>query len=456
MEYLLVMMISGSTMTAASWILRRLLRDRISAKLYYLLAKASVLYYLIPLPFLKKWYEEVIHIIVPEGQRESVEMEIAKVSLRWTNYVVRADGKAYVNSFMQIQMAAVIIWVSVACLLMINRMADYVKKARRIAGYVDTKMEERHEAVLADLKSRYGIKRRVLLYQGENGKPSLTFGVFRPVILCGRDIESREGELVLCHELVHIRRLDAVWKMIVQFMKYLCWWNPVVWLLHDEFDRVCEISCDEAAILGRSEEERRLYSLLLIEEAQEKEKKKKPRSLSLGWEIGFGPEMRRVKERMDNLMRNRRWNRFAAGTLVAALIFANSMTVLAYRDGYNEILSENASQEQIENMLDDDVSLFAPDETEGEFLTEYEEDEIEEILYDRQFVDEEGNIYMVPDVESHWGCDHSYVSGKDVRHDLKSDGSCEVTVYKAERCSKCGTVKIGDLVSITYYPSCPH
>lgn len=194
----------------------------------------------------------------------------------------------------------------------------------------------------------------------------------------------------------------------------------------------------------------------MIEEAQEKEKKKKPRSLSLGWEIGFGPEMRRVKERMDNLMRNRRWNRFVAGTLVAALIFANSMTVLAYRDGYNEILSENASQEQIENMLDDDVSLFAPDETEGEFLTEYEEDEIEEILYDRQFVDEEGNIYMVPDVEPHWGCDHSYVSGKDVRHDLKSDGSCEVTVYKAERCSKCGTVKIGDLISITYYPSCPH
>lgn len=456
MEYLLVMMISGSTMTAASWILRRLLRDRISAKLYYLLAKASVLYYLIPLPFLKKWYEEVIHIIVPEGQRESVEMEIAKVSLRWTNYVVRADGKAYVNSFMQIQMAAVIIWVSVACLLMINRMADYVKKARRIAGYVDTKMEERHEAVLADLKSRYGIKRRVLLYQGENGKPSLTFGVFRPVILCGRDIESREGELVLCHELVHIRRLDAVWKMIVQFMKYLCWWNPIVWLLHDEFNRVCEISCDEAAILGRSEEERRLYSLLLIEEAQEKEKKKKPRSLSLGWEIGFGSEMRRVKERMDNLMRNRRWNRFAAGTLVAALILANSMTVLAYRDGVNEIVPEGIPQETIDKVLESDAVVFTPEEVVGEAFSEFDEQATDVILYDRQFTDEEGNIYMIPDVEPHWSCDHSYVSGVETRHNSNSDGSCEVSKYKAERCSKCGTLKMGDWISTTTYAVCPH
>lgn len=455
MEYLLVMMISGSTMTAASWILRRLLRDRISAKLYYLLAKAAILYYLIPLPFLKKWYEEVIRIIVPEGQRESVEMEIAKVSLRWTNYVVRADGKAYVNGYMQIQIAAVIIWVSVACLLMINRMADYMEKVRRIAGYVDTKMEERHEAVLADLKNRYRIKRRVLLYQGESGKPSLTFGVLRPVILCGRDIESREAELVLCHELVHIRRLDAVWKMIVQFMKYLCWWNPVVWLLFDEFDRVCEMSCDEAVILGRTEEERKLYSLLLIEEAQEKEKKK-PKSLSLRLEIGFGPEMRRVKERMDNLMRNRRWNRFAAGTLVAALIFANSMTVLAYRDAHNEIMPEDASQEEIDKMLDDKEVLFTPDEVEGEVFANFEEQETDVILYDRQFTDENGNIYMIPDVEPHWSCDHNYVSGKETRHDTKSDGSCEVSKYKAERCSKCGTIKIGDLISITYYPSCPH
>lgn len=454
MDYLLVMTIAGSTMTATAWILRRLLKDRISAKLYYLLVKAAVLYYLIPLPFLKKWYGEVIYIIVPEGQMESVEMEIAQVSLRWTNYVVRADGKTYVNSFMQIQIAAVLIWVLVAGLLMIERMVDYGKKVRRIAGYVDTKMEERHEAVLANLKSRYGINRRVLLYQGENGKPSMTFGVLRPVILCGRDIESREAELVLCHELVHIRRLDAVWKMIVQFMKFLYWWNPIVWLLLDEFDRVCEISCDEVAIRERAEEERKLYGLLLIKEAQEEEKKK-PKSLPIRLEIGFGPEMRKVKERMDNLMRNRRWNRFAAGTLVAALIFANSMTVFAYRDVHNEILSD-APQEQIESMLDDDVSLFAPDEEEGEFLTEYEEDEIEEILYDRQFVDEEGNIYMVPDVEPQWGCDHNYVSGKDVRHDLKSDGSCEVTVYRAERCTKCGTIKIGDWVSTTTYAVCPH
>lgn len=452
MEYLLVMTLSGSTLTAVSWILRRLIRDRIDAKLYYLLAKAAVLYYLVPLPFLKKWYEEIIRIVVPERQVELVKMGITQVPLTWTKYVVRVDGRTYMNSYTHIQRAVVIIWLLVACIMMMDRMADYLKKSRLIARYVETAMSKRHEAVLANIKEQYGVRRRVLLYQGENGKPSLTFGIFRPVILCGKEIESREGELVLRHEMAHIRRLDTVWKMVVQFMKILYWWNPIVWLLCDEFDRVCEMSCDEAAVLGEPEEERKVYVRLLIEEAQNEEK---PASISLRWKAGFAPNKRRLKERMDNLMKNRRWNRFAAGTLVAALVFANSMTVLAYRDGYNEIAPEDMSEKIMEKVLESDTVVFAPEETGDETTIDFEEGTVE-ILYDRQFVDEEGNIYYIPDTESHGSCDHSYVAGTEYRHNKNSDGSCEVMKFKAERCSKCGTVKIGDLISTTTYVTCPH
>lgn len=53
MEYLLVMSLSGSTMTGIYLLLRYLFKGKISARLYYLLAKVAVIYYLIPLPFLK-------------------------------------------------------------------------------------------------------------------------------------------------------------------------------------------------------------------------------------------------------------------------------------------------------------------------------------------------------------------------------------------------------------------
>lgn len=155
-------------------------------------------------------------------------------------------------------------------------------------------------------------------------------------------------------------------------------------------------------------------------------------------------------------MRKNKWNRFATGTLVAALVFANSMTAFAYRDGYNVIMTEDASHEQIEKVVESDAVEFTFDEVEGEMLSGLDEQEIDVILYDRQFVDEEGNIYPVPETEPQWGCDHDYVSGKEKFHNSHSDGSCEVIVYKAERCSKCGTVKLGELISSHYYAVCPH
>ena len=195
-----------------------------------------------------------------------------------------------------------------------------------------------------------------------------------------------------------------------------------------------------------------MYVRLLIEEAQNEEK---PASISLRWKAGFAPNKRRLKERMDNLMKNRRWNRFAAGTLVAALVFANSMTVLAYRDAHNEIMPEDVALEDIETVLESDTVVFAPEDTGEEAIIDFGEDTVE-ILYDRQFVDEEGNIYYIPDMESHGSCDHSYVAGTEYRHNKGSDGGCVVTVYKAERCSKCGTIKLGDKVSTTTYVTCPH
>lgn len=450
MEHLLMMTLSGSTMTVTCWLLRFLLRNRISARSYYLLAKAAVLYYLIPLPFLKGWYSKVLRVIVPEDK-----MEIAHISLARINYMVNADGSVYVNRYAKNQIGMVLIWLTVAIFLMARRLVKYFRSVRWIAGYTSTKMTDRQKTYIVGLKEEYGIRRNVLLYQGETGDSSMTFGIYRPVIICGREVGSREAELLIRHELVHIKRLDALWKMFMQFVIFLHWCNPVMWSLYFALDRFCELSCDETVMRGKAKTEVDEYLLLLIEEAQREEEHKK-KKISLKWKVGFSSSMRRVRERMDNLMKNKRWNRFAVGTLVAALIFANSMTAFAYRDAASETIQDGASQEHIEKVLESDMVLFEPEETDGESIVDFDMPEEIEIQYDRQFTDEEGNIYPVPEVEPQWGCDHDYVSGTETRHNKNSDGSCEVTQYKAQRCSKCGHLVQGDLISSHYYAVCPH
>lgn len=137
---------------------------------------------------------------------------------------------------------------------------------------------------------------------------------------------------------------------------------------------------------------------------------------------------------------------------MTVLAFANSMTVFAYRDTFQKEFEEDVSQEEIEYALDNDVFTFDFEETSWEDKQALEE---LEILYDNQFIDEEGNIYPVTDPVQR-GCSHTYVSGIETTHHPFSDGGCELKEYNSKRCSKCGYVVTGSLRSTTTYVKCPH
>ena len=70
MEYLLVMSLSGSMMTGVYLLVRGLLKKKICARFYDLLARVAILYYLVPLPYLKKYYAAALRHLLPERALE--------------------------------------------------------------------------------------------------------------------------------------------------------------------------------------------------------------------------------------------------------------------------------------------------------------------------------------------------------------------------------------------------
>lgn len=445
MEYLLVMSLSGSIMTGICLLLRHLVKDKVSARLYYLLVKAALLYYLIPLLFLKGWYKAAMRYIMPEKP-----MGISRIPLTWTNYVISADGKKYFNDYAVLQTATAVVWLAVICFLLARMLVDYVRTSRVIARYADRSMTDRQKVFLAGLKRRYGVKRQVSLSCGYAGADTMTFGIRRPVIICDKDVDSMAAELLVSHEMVHIRYLDVVWKILMQFAVILHWWNPITRILQHELEFVCECSCDERVLQGRKEEEIREYRSLMIREAlAQTETKKTP----LRWKVSFGDQQSEIKERMDNLIRKKRWNRFVAGALAAALIFANSMTVFAYRDTFHETAPEGISQEEIEKALESDTFLFVPDGTSEEERQKYTMLQEPEIRYDIQFTDEAGNIYPITEEENasvYGSCSHTYVSGTATKRNKNADGSCELKMYSAQKCSKCGNMVWGEVINVLH------
>lgn len=435
-------------MTVLYLLARRLLKRKLSAGAYYLLAKAAVLYFLVPLPFLKGWYRDLIPTALLERR-----MGLDRISLTWTNFMVHAQGSLHVNSYAVIQTAVALIWLMGACVKLAKKLNEYVDVVRWHVNYAKKEMTERERAFAESLRKKYGVRRRVSFLQVRVGDPTITFGVLRPIIICGREVGTPEAEILAGHEMTHIRRWDVLWKILMEAASLLHWWNPLMKRLDGDFEILCECSCDEVALRKRTKEEVNAYMRLMIEEAQDK----KPERTSMSWEAGFGNQTKEIVERVDNLMKKNKWNRLAAGALVAALIFGNSMTVFAYRDGVSETLSEDVTKEDIEFVLNNDFAEFAPSGVEWEAVQGEGIGEDIAFLYEKEFVDEEGNVYPVSendDVEPY--CNHSYVSGELREHHPYSDGSCEMRYYNAERCVRCGHIIRYDLINIISYMVCPH
>lgn len=452
MEYLLVLTISGSTITAVYLLLRCLLKHKICARYFDLLARAAILYYLVPLPYLKKCYLVVLRRLLPESP-----VLISKISLSRRNHIVYAEDALHVNIYAGVQMVAAILWILAIGILLAVWVIEYVRLARIAARYADMAMTPECRAFLENLKKQYKIRRHVYLYEAMAGENTITFGFFKPVIICSRATTSPEAELLVRHELVHIKRMDVLWKMLMDLARMIHCYNPLVWILHSSFEQVCECSCDEIVMQERADVEVKEYLRLMIEEAREKEEKE----VSLRWKSGFGDNTQKMKERMENLMRKKKWNRVAAVALVAALTFANSMTVFAYREPVERELPENTSQEEIEITMQNDMFMFVPEEADEEIVQEFKESEVmkstQELLYDRQFVDEAGNVYPIMEDEGiEPYCNHTFVSGTGYDHTKFSDGSCLVREFYAQRCSKCGYVIQGDAISRTTFTKCPH
>lgn len=96
--------------------------------------------------------------------------------------------------------------------------------------------------------------------------PSLV-GLFRPTILlpkwCEAELSNEQLKLILTHELIHVRRRDALAQLLAHFVTILHWFNPLVRCAVRQVAAFRELSCDQQVIdsLARSQNKNESESL---------------------------------------------------------------------------------------------------------------------------------------------------------------------------------------------------
>lgn len=89
-------------------------------------------------------------------------------------------------------------------------------------------------------------------------------GYFKPRIYLPMQLPAEDRDYILFHEKTHITYGDHWFKLLSFLTLCLHWYNPFVWVAYLLICRDIEIACDESVVKNLTLEERKLYSLALL------------------------------------------------------------------------------------------------------------------------------------------------------------------------------------------------
>ena len=170
-------------------------------------------------------------------------------------------------------------------------------------------------------------------------------GLIPAVYLTEDVLQADEAELILRHELTHLRHLDSLWSFCRTAAVVVYWWNPFIWLAAICSKRDAELACDEAVAAKLPESKRLAYARAILAQAP-----RKTAALSLA-----GPP---VKERILFLTKKRR-------TSVLCVILALLLVISATGCSFAELTQQKADEITTPDHSADSSSEATPQEVDS-------------------------------------------------------------------------------------------
>ncbi len=181
------------------------------------------------------------------GMREAlVQAERARLDAR-ADAAGSAASAAIGHSVVRV---AWIVWL-VGCVLSLASLAFAALRLRRLVRTAPPVRDPEWVRAAATLRLRLGLRREVRLLSGEAVATPMTGGLWRPVILLPASAATWSPErrtVVLTHELIHVRRRDALRQLIRRVVLALHWFHPLAWIASRRAELASEKACDEEVL----------------------------------------------------------------------------------------------------------------------------------------------------------------------------------------------------------------
>lgn len=207
---------------------------------------------------------------------------------------------------------------------------------------------------------------RTRIYISSTVKSPCLAGLVPVVYLTEDVLQTPETELILRHELTHLRHLDHLWSFCRTAAVIAYWWNPFIWLAAICSKRDAELACDEAVAAGLSDAQRLVYARAILAQTP-----RKAAALSLA-----GPP---VKERILFLTKKQRTS---ALCVILALLLIVSAAGCSIAELTRQKSGEITLPEEAEPAQQEAQKTATP-------LTQEQIDEVNAVFADYEFSTDE-------------------------------------------------------------------
>lgn len=284
--------LSASLLTMALLLLRPLYKQRFGKQWQYYVWLIVILRFLIPWnpvngqigSFIYKVQEEIQtdtveplsngNMSTDAKERNDKETNMDMINAKYVSETGEEDTKSAWNQEIQKKIPWIlqnlwIFWLTPAFVLFIRKVTVYQSFLKFLkAGSVPVDDMGRLE-MLGKVMEQNHVQCPVGLYTNSLTASVIMTGFFHPVvILTKEELSDADFYYTIWHEMTHYRRGDMFYKWLVQLTVCLHWFNPFVYVLAHETDRLCELSCDEAVTKKLNADEKRAYGDMLLRAMQ--------------------------------------------------------------------------------------------------------------------------------------------------------------------------------------------
>ena len=208
------------------------------------------------------------------------------------------------------------LWLGGVAALLVYQGAGYALARRKLLRDAEPGSEE-ETALLAALAAGLGVRRAPPLLHTADAASPMVLGLVRPVLLLPEGaLPAEELEVVLRHELTHLKRRDVAYQALLLLARTVHWFNPLVWWMGREAGRSLELCCDDAVVRGRDEAFCRRYGSVLLRTAT-------GGRMPLSTQFGGGKGQ--LKARLGNLFRKKRNSAALVCIALACALLATSL-----------------------------------------------------------------------------------------------------------------------------------